>query len=109
MNLSIPIQKAQDNLVKFGLIMGFGSVLAAMLFHFFAFFFAGAVNSAVLNVFVSTPFVIAMIGVVSGMVCLAQMTATNIFGKAKAITCIVLGSVIVVGLVIFLINLLTRI
>ncbi len=97
-----PVQKAQNNLVKTSLILCLSSVLAATLFHFFLYFYNSVLDNTIFIVFVSTPFVIGIIGIITGLISLSQIMTNNIYGKGKAITGIVLGCMIVVCLIYFL-------
>ncbi len=103
---SLPFQKAQNKLLKISLILGLVSVVAALLFHYFSYLFTGSVNNTLLNIFIATPIVIGIAGIIIGMVALRQIMTNNYFGRGKAITGIVLGSVVSVCLLIFLFYLL---
>jgi Domain of unknown function (DUF4190) len=104
-----PVQRVQNNLVKTSLILCLGSVLAATLFHFFLYFYNGVLDNTIFIVFVSTPFVFGIVGIITGMISLGEIMTNNMYGKGKAITGIVLGGVIVVCLIYFLFYLFSNI
>ncbi len=109
MTPSFPIQKARNNLAIVSVILVLVSVLTAMLFHFFLYLYPASLDNTVFTIFISTPVVIGIIGIILGIISLRRIMTYNIFGKGKAITGIVLGSVILVCLVTFLFLLFSKI
>ncbi len=100
---SLPVQKTQNKLATWSLILVLCSIGAAALLHFFTYLFPGVLNSTLLNLFISVPAVIAGIGILCGIVSLREIMANNYFGKAKAMVGIVFGGAVLVGLVVFLV------
>ncbi len=105
------VQKAQSKLFKVSLILGFISLLAALFFHFFLYFFPGILQNTILVVLVSTPFVIGIISIIIVMISLRKIMAINLAGpgKVRAIAGIVLGCAAITYLVIFLFYLFSKI
>ncbi len=99
----LPVQKTQNKLATWSLVLILCSVLAAALLHFFSYVFPGALNGTLLSLFITVPMVVGGIGIVLGIVSLRQIMNNNYFGKAKAITGIVFGCLVLVGLVVFLV------
>ena len=100
---SLPIQKTQNKLAVVSLILVLSSILAAALLHFFLYLFPGVLTDTLLNLFIATPVVIGAIGIILGVAALGRIRNNNYFGRGKAITGIVLGCLVLVGLVIFLV------
>ncbi len=103
----LPVQKTQNRLATWSLALILFSVLSAALLHFFSYLFPGTLNQALLSLFITVPVIIGALGIIFGIVSLRQIMADNHFGKAKAITGIVFGCAVLVGLVVFLVLLLS--
>ncbi len=103
------VQRAGNNLATLSLILGMVTILTAALLHFFSYLFTGVVNNTTLNVFISIPVVIGIFSILFGMISLKQVVANNAFGRGKAYVGMAVGGVALVGLLIFLIYLFTKI
>ncbi len=100
---SLPVQKTENRLATWSLILVLCSVLAAALLHFFTYLFPGVLNDTLLSFFISVPVIIGAIGLILGIVSLRKIMADNYFGKTRAIVGIVVGCLALVGLVVFLV------
>ncbi len=100
---SLPVQKTQNRLAVVSLILVLFSILAAALLHFFLYLFPGVLSDTLLNLFIASPVIIGAVGIILGVLSLRKIMANNYFGKAKAITGIVVGCLVLVGLVVFLV------
>ncbi len=96
------VEKAGNKLAVASLILGILTVLTAALFHFFSYIFQGILDNTAVNIFISLPVVLGILSILTGVISLRQVMTRNLFGREKAIVGIVVGSLIVVGLVIFL-------
>ncbi len=99
------VEKKGNNFAVMSLISGILAILTAAFLHFFSYLLPGTLDTATLNIFISIPAVIGIFCLVTGMIALRQVMDRNLFGRRKAIIGMVVGSVIVVGLVIFLVSL----